>query len=72
MGGYVQGTSEPDFETLRRLAKYFGVFADFLLNLRSGGAESHEEDLLLKTFRQMTPKQQAVYLEQGKVLVKYG
>ena len=26
MGGYVQGTSEPDFNTLKRLARYFNLY----------------------------------------------
>ena len=33
MGGYVQGSSEPDFETLKRLANYFDVSTDYLLNI---------------------------------------
>ena len=30
IGGYVQGISEPDFETLKRIALYFNVSADYL------------------------------------------
>ena len=31
IGGYVQGTSVPDFNTLKRLAEYFGISSDYLL-----------------------------------------
>ena len=36
IGGYVQNSSEPDFETLKRLAKYFDVTTDYLLDYHSG------------------------------------
>ena len=48
LGGYVQGTSEPDFDTLRRLAEYFEVSADYLLDFRTGKGSSHGEDDLLR------------------------
>ena len=70
MGGYVQGISEPDFDTLRKLAKYFNVTTDYLLNMRSGKCNSFMEDELLRVFRSMTSEQQGLYIEQGKVFVK--
>lgn len=70
LGGYVQGTSEPDFDTLRRLAKYFEVSVDYLLDFRAGKAVSHKEDDLLRVFRALAPFQQEVYLEQGKAILR--
>lgn len=70
LGGYVQGTSEPDFDTLKRLAQYFEVSADYLLDFRTGKAKSHKEDDLLRVFRTLTPLQQEVYLEQGKAFIR--
>ena len=70
MGGYVQGTSEPDFDTLKRIAAYFGVSSDYLLGIHTGKSNSHAEDSLLQAFRSMTPEQQMMYLEQGKAVVK--
>lgn len=70
MGGYVQGSSEPDFETLKRLAQYFDVTTDYLLNAHSDKSESFLEDELLRVFRSMTDEQQRLYLEQGKVFLK--
>lgn len=70
LGGYVQGTSEPDFNTLRTLAQYFEVSADYLLDFRTGKAASHREGDLLRVFRSLTPFQQEVYLEQGKAFMR--
>lgn len=70
LGGYVQGTSEPDFDTLKRLAQYFEVSADYLLDFRTGRAKSHKEDDLLRVFRTLTPLQQEMYLEQGKAIMR--
>lgn len=70
MGGYVQGSSEPDFGTLKRIAEYFGVTSDYLLNIHSRNCNSFMEDELLRVFRSMTTEQQQVYIEQGKAFSK--
>ncbi len=51
IGGYVQGTSEPDFDMLKRIARYFDVSADFLLDIHSSKADTHSEDVLLEVFK---------------------
>ena len=71
LGGYVQGTSEPDFATLRLLSAYFGVTADYLLEYPIGAAETPEETELLRVFRSLSPEQQFIFLEQGKIFMKY-
>lgn len=70
MGGYVQGSSEPDFATLKRLAVYFEVTTDYLLNMRTNKTNNFTEDELLRVFRSMTAEQQGLYIEQGKVFVR--
>ncbi len=70
MGGYVQGSSEPDFETLKILAIYFEVTTDYLLNMRTNKTNDSLEDELLRVFRSMTTEQQGLYIEQGKVFVR--
>lgn len=70
LGGYVQGTSEPDFDTLKRLATYFDVSVDYLLDFRAGKTNSHAEDDILRVFRSLTPSQQEIYLEQGKAILR--
>lgn len=70
IGNYIQHSREPDFETLKRLASYFHVTIDYLLDYRSEKADTHAEDELLCIFRSLTIDQQELYLEQGKVMVK--
>lgn len=70
IGGYVQGSSEPDFETLKRLAKYFDVSTDYLLNVQSNICNNFIEDELLRVFRSMTDEQQHLFIEQGKVFIR--
>lgn len=71
LGGYVQGTSEPDFATLKLLSAYFGVTADYLLEYPIGTAETPEETELLRVFRSLTHEQQRIFLEQGRVFMRY-
>ncbi len=70
MGGYVQGSSEPDFETLKRIALYFGVSTDYLLNIKDEKSKNENEDELLRVFRSMSKEQQDLYIEQGKVFIR--
>lgn len=70
LGGYVQGTSEPDFDTLKIFARYFNVSSDYLLDIHDNLARSRREEELLRIFRTLTPEQQELYLEQGKVFVR--
>ena len=66
MGGYAQGTSEPDFETLKKLAQYFGVTSDYLLGLPEQGNEGALEEELLHVFRKLCFEQKLLYIEQSK------
>ena len=70
IGGYVQGISEPDFETLKRIALYFNVSSDYLLNIPENKINNLAEEELLRVFRSMTNEQQQLYIEQGKVFVR--
>jgi transcriptional regulator with XRE-family HTH domain len=70
LGSYVQNTREPDFETLKLLAKYFDVTTDYLLNMPVGKSNDFMENELLRVFRSMTPEQQSLFIEQGKVFVR--
>lgn len=70
MGSYVQNTREPDFDTLKLLAKYFDVSTDYLLDFSSNQTISHQEDDLLRVFRSLTATQKDICLEQCKAFVK--
>lgn len=70
LGGYVQGTSEPDFETLKIIAGYFDVTIDYLLGVHQKDATSNKEEELLRVFRALSDEQKEVYIEQGKAFLK--
>ncbi len=72
VGGYVQGTSEPDFSTLLQIADYFSVTTDYLLDRRNHNSVSSREDDLLRVFSRLTPEQQRIYIEQGKAFSRVG
>jgi len=69
LGNYIQDIREPDFATLIKLADYFGVTTDYLLDHRAGYAINHCEDELLRVFRSLTLDQQSLFLDIGKLLV---
>lgn len=68
LGRYIRNEREPDIETIKRIADYFHVSTDYLLNHQAGHTISHMEDELLRIFRSMTDDQQIMYLEQGKAV----
>lgn len=70
MGSYVQNAREPDFATLKRLAEYFEVSTDYLLDCRSGKAAAAQEDELLRIFRALSPEQRDICLEQCRAFMR--
>lgn len=70
MGSYVQNTREPDFATLKAIAKFFNVSIDYLLDNHIGKTATHQEDELLRIFRSLEPRQQEICLEQCRVFVR--
>lgn len=69
IGGYFQGTSEPDLETVKRLAGYFGCSVDYLLGNKSQQTITFKEDTLLRLFRSMDDNQQTLFVELGKTII---
>ena len=70
MGCYVQNTREPDYETLKKLADYFGVSTDFLLGHLTTPTNTQLETYLLHIFRAMNDEQQKIYLAQGEAFIR--
>lgn len=70
LGSYVQNTREPDFETLKLLAKYFNVSIDYLLDYRAEKTSTQQEQELLRIFRSLTPEQRDICVEQCRVFVQ--
>jgi len=66
LGHYVNNRREPDFDTLKRIASYFNVTTDYLLDHHPKQGAAPIEDDLLRVFRNMSPKEQQIYLKQGK------
>lgn len=70
LGNYIQDSREPDFQTLKDIANYFNVTVDYLIDNRSPYTKSRNEEELLRIYRSLSPEQQDLYLEQGKVFLK--
>ncbi len=69
LGGYVQGTSEPDFQTLLMFAEYFHVSTDYLLGHSDYDLTSSQQELI-RISNSLSPEQLDVYIEQGKAFLK--
>lgn len=70
VGNYVRNNREPDFDTLKRIAAYFHVSIDFLLDFQSNQMTDRRDAALLDIFHSLTNEQKELYIEQGKLLVK--
>lgn len=70
VGNYVRNNKEPDFDTLKKIAGYFHVSTDFLLNYQGGEYLDYREPKLLQIFYSLTEDQKDLYLEQGKLFIK--
>ena len=70
LGNYIRNIREPDYDTLIRIADFFHVSIDFLLNHDVDSQTTHEEELLLNIFRSLSIDQRELYLEQGKLFIK--
>ena len=69
---YTHCILEPDYETLKRIAAFFEVRIDDLLDYRGAlnKSEHQMEDELIQIFSDMTPKQQRLFLEHGKIIAR--
>mgnify|MGYP003368733013 FL=1 len=65
LGNYVQGTREPDYDTLRRIADYFGVSIDYLLGHEPPAVDDDRQ--LLTCYRSFTPSQKRFFAGPGRI-----
>ena len=70
LGGYVQGTSTPDYDTLVEIADFFEVSVDFLLSHPTADTQDETEEDLLRVYRLLSPENRSIYLEQGKAFIR--
>lgn len=68
VSGYIQGTREPDFDTLIRIADYFKVSTDYLLDRTF---ESGNHSKMLSLYQSLSPTQQEFLLEQAALIAAY-
>jgi len=70
---YTHCILEPDFDTLKRIAVFFDVRIDDLLDYKGAPYKSEHqmEDELLQVFSELPPKQQPFFLAQVKAIAKY-
>lgn len=67
---YENHNTEPDIETLKTLADYFNTSIDYLVGYSAKEKISDNNSELLRIFNSMTPQQQELYIEQGKVFIR--
>lgn len=53
-----------------RIAEYFNVSADYLLNRLSKNTVDQDEEELLRVYRSMEKEYRQIYIEQGKAFLK--
>ena len=70
IGNYVRNNREPDYHTLKRIAQYFHVSIDYLLNNPLDSTTDFRDQRLLQIFHSLTEEQKDLYMEQGKLFIK--
>ena len=72
MNNYTHCILEPDYDTLKRIAAFFEMRTDDLLDYQGAPnkSENQMEDELLLAFSEMPPEQQRIFLAQVKAIVK--
>lgn len=70
MGNYIRDLREPDFETLKRIADYFSVSIDYLLEHSTAVLPDNVSQQALQLLCSLSPADQRLWLEQGKVLLR--
>lgn len=71
LGNYIHNNREPDFNTIKLIAAYFNVTIDYLMDYRSPITESRNEDELLRIYRSLSDTHQNLFIEQGKLLIRF-
>ena len=70
LGGYMQGTSEPDFAVLKKFADFFHVSTDYLLDHHTDDINSERDHEILRIFRSLSDEQKDLFIEQGKAFIR--
>ena len=70
LNGYIKTTRQPDFETLKNIARELGVSCDYLLDFSYDRNKdvTLEEYKLINDVRKITPNQKELIVEQLKIM----
>ncbi|MGL4606041.1 MAG: helix-turn-helix domain-containing protein [Eubacteriaceae bacterium] len=73
--GYIKSTREPDYSTLKKIAEYFNVSCDFLLEFETQRSKKMtrskiSEKKILTLFKVLDESQQELIVEMMKLMVK--
>ena len=70
MSLYENGKREPDYETLLKIAEYFGVTVDYLLRGKEEERMPEELIILNRSAKKMSPEKIKKLLELARVMFK--
>lgn len=71
MSLYENGKRQPDYETLLKLAEYFGVTVDYLLRGENESERLPEELVILnRNAKKMSPENRKKLLEMARIMFK--
>ena len=69
IGNYIRNLRQPDFDTIRKIANYFNVSTDYLLNHSYNSTLNKAEMDLLRIFRELDSEQKEIFINQGKAFL---
>lgn len=70
VGKYIRDERVPDLNTVKRIAQYFSVSTDMLLEYYTDSPSSESYRQMSQILSQLSPDDRQIWLEQGKVLVR--
>jgi len=72
LNGYINNHREPDYDTIIRISKYFGISVDYLIGASNDPdyKANEKEETLLESFRLLHQNQKEFLLEQMKIFIK--
>lgn len=71
VGNYIHDAREPDFSTLKKIADYFNVTTDYLLERPAENLNDHSEDHILRIYRSLSDDNKNLLIGQGELLISH-
>lgn len=69
VGNYTRGLRQPDYETLKKIAEYFDVTTDFLLDAKIRNTNDDKENELLQIYRALDSEKKSFLLAQARFML---